>query len=68
MQGQRKTLIEKLIREEVFQKVEMRGSAPRVWVLPRFALATFDQKQSFISAVYAYYFNGSDDTDFCPCD
>ncbi len=64
MQRDRKALIDKLIAEQVFLKVEMRGLAPRVWVLPRFAQATFDQKQSFISAVYAYYFDGSSVSDF----
>jgi len=63
MQADRKKLIEKLIGEGVFQKVETPGTLPRVWVRPRFYAAEFDQKQSFVSVVYAYYFDGSSEAD-----
>lgn len=63
MQADRKKLIEKLIGEGVFQKVETPGTLPRLWVRPRFYAAEFDQKQSFVSVVYAYYFDGSNETD-----
>jgi hypothetical protein len=63
MQADRKKLIEKLIGEGVFQKVEVPGTLPRLWVRPRFYAAEFDQKQSFVSVVYAYYFDGSNVTD-----
>jgi hypothetical protein len=64
LQADRKKLIEKLIEEGVFQKIEVPGSLPRLWVRTRFYAADFDQKQSFASVVYAYYFDGSDPTDF----
>jgi hypothetical protein len=59
MQADRKRLIERLISEGIFQKVEIPGNLPRLWVRPAFHLLDFDRKQSFVSVVYAYYFDGS---------
>lgn len=59
-QAARDELIQKLIREGVFQKVEPGSSIPSVWVTPAFYLLDFETKQKFISVVYAYYFDGSD--------
>ena len=55
MQSDRKVLIQKLIQRNVFQKVEVPGSLPRVWVTPLFHSLNFDHKQAFVSVVYAYY-------------
>ncbi len=63
MQDDRKSLIEKLIREGVFQKVEMPGNLPRVWVRSQFYDLDFDLKQQFISVVFAYYFDGARPSD-----
>ena len=62
-QAGRKALIAKLIREGVFQKVEVPGNLPRLWVRPGFHALDFDQKKTFVAVVYAYYFAGSKMTD-----
>jgi len=54
-QRQRRALIDKLISRGIFQKVERPGEVPHVWVTPLFMALNFDDKQSFISVVYAYY-------------
>ena len=58
MQEGRLRLLEKLKAQGVFQKVEMPGNLPRLWIAPRFHTIDFDQKQKFVSVVYAYYFDG----------
>jgi hypothetical protein len=63
MQEQRKGLIEKLIRQGIFQKVEVPGSLPRVWVRPAFYITDFETKERSVSVVYAYYFDGTDISD-----
>jgi zinc-ribbon domain len=63
MQQSRKELIGKLINDGIFQKVEVPGSLPRVWVEPRFYALDFDTKEKFVSVVYAYYFDGTDMAD-----
>lgn len=63
MQTDRKKLIEELIDSGVFQKVEVPGNLPRLWVRPAFYALEFDRKASFVSVVYAYYFNGANDAD-----
>lgn len=60
MQEGRSKLIQELITAGVFMKTGMPGSRPRVWVDRRFYLLTFDEKQQFVSVVYAYYLDGSD--------
>lgn len=64
MQEKRADLIEELTRLQVFAKIESPGSVPRVWVRPAFYLLDFDQKQNFVSVVYAYHFDGSSAGDF----
>ncbi|MCK4326382.1 hypothetical protein KAU86_02390 [bacterium] len=59
MQEQRKQLIEKLITQGIFAKVEVPGSLPRLWVKPAFYTLDFETKEKFVSVVYAYYFDGS---------
>lgn len=62
-QAGRLKLMEKLGKELVFQKVEVPGNLPRLYVTPRFYTLDFDMKQSFVSVVYAYYFDGKNITD-----
>jgi hypothetical protein len=63
MQADRKKLIEGLVAEGVFQKVEVPGSLPRLWVRPAFYSLEFERKEKFVSVVYALYFDGSKQTD-----
>lgn len=63
MQAGRLKLMEKLRAERVFQKVEIPGNLPRLYVAPRFYTLDFDMKQKFVSVVYAYYFTGKNITD-----
>lgn len=63
MQADRKSFIEKLIGQGVFQKIEVPGNLPRLWVRSAFYALDFDMKQKFVGVVYAYYFDGSNDTD-----
>lgn len=58
MQSGRLKMMEKLRAQGVFQKVEMPGNLPRLWVGSAFHSADFDTKQKFVSVVYAYYFSG----------
>ncbi|WP_441228075.1 hypothetical protein AB7813_08975 [Tardiphaga sp. 20_F10_N6_6] len=63
MQSNRLKLMEKMRAQGVFQKVEMPGNLPRLWVDSGFHSADFETKQKFVSVVYAYYFNGSNIAD-----
>ena len=54
-QEDRKTFIEKLIGQGIFQKVDVPGTLPKVWVTPAFYALDFEMKQKFISVVYVYY-------------
>jgi hypothetical protein len=53
--AKREKLIQDLLNKEVFQKIEVPGLHPRVWVTPMFYALDFDTKQSFVSVVYAHY-------------
>ena len=55
MQSDRKAFIQKLINKEVFQKVEVPGNLPHLWVKPAFYVLDFDTKSKFVNVVYAYY-------------
>jgi tetratricopeptide (TPR) repeat protein len=57
MQKTRKELIAKLINQGIFQKIEIPGHLPRVWVKPGFYALDFDMKDRFVGVVYAYYFD-----------
>lgn len=59
----REDLIQKLIDTGIFQKVEMPGNLPRLWVRQDFHDLEFEAKQKFVSVVYAYYFDGSNISD-----
>lgn len=59
-QEARHQLLEKLIKRGVFTKIEQPADLPHAYVGPAFYTLTIDDKQSFVSVVYAYYFDGSD--------
>ena len=56
VQDDRKGFIQKLIGMNVFQKVEIPGSLPHLWVKPSFNSLSFDEKNSFVNVVYSYYY------------
>jgi hypothetical protein len=55
MQAQRQEFIRKQIESGIFQKIEIPGNLPHLWVTPRFKNLDFDTKKKFVSVVYAYY-------------
>jgi len=61
MQQKRQDIIQRLLNERIFIKVETPGTLPRVSVGPRFYNLDFDDKQTFVSVVYAYHFTSQDD-------
>ena len=63
-QAERKKLIDSLInKHNIFEKIEIPGTIPRVWVTPKFHLLTFSEKKTFIHLVYSYYYTKSSDHD-----
>lgn len=56
LQANRKEFIERLIAEGIFQKVEVPGTTPRLWVTPRFMLLNWEDKEQFVNVVFAYYY------------
>lgn len=54
-QQERKALIDRLISEGVFYKVEQPATLPHVWVTPLFRAMDYDFKQNAVSVVYLYY-------------
>ena len=55
LQAGRKAFIQKLIKKGYFEKVEIPGSLPYLWVKPLFYTLDFKMKERFVSVVYAYY-------------
>ena len=55
LQEQRYTFIQDMIAEGIFLKVEQPADFPHVWVTSVFYALNFEDKQAFISVVYAYY-------------
>ena len=53
-QAERKEFIEKLIRKGILYKLVTPGEIPHIYVAPGFYSLNVDDKQSFISVVYAY--------------
>jgi len=53
-QPERKKLIQKLVDQGVFRKVDFRERAATIWVDSTFYLLDFEAKQDFCSVVYAY--------------
>ena len=63
-QAERKKFMEKLKSQGLIQKVDtMGGNLPKIYVRPTFYNLDLDTKQTFVSVVYAYYFDGSNFTD-----
>ena len=54
VQADRKAFIQKLKKKGVFQKVEVPGNLPHLWVKPAFYTLDFDIKSKFVNVVYAY--------------
>jgi hypothetical protein len=54
-QKQRKAFIVKLIGQGILYKVEVPGELPHIYVSSGFYRLNIEDKQSFISVVYAYY-------------
>jgi hypothetical protein len=59
-QTKRKQLIDNLIAQGVFAKVEMPGTRPYIWVTPSFYALEYDAKTSFTRLVWSYYFGPND--------
>lgn len=55
MQQNRAAFIQRLIDNDIFQKVEIPGDLPRLWVKPSFDSLDYDTKSKFVNVVYAYY-------------
>ncbi len=55
MQDDRLALINDLMNKGIFYKISKRSKFPHLYVKPRFYSLNFDDKQSFVSVVYAYY-------------
>jgi len=53
-QPQRRELIQNLINQGVFAKVDFRERGATVWVKPAFYSLAFDAKEAFCAVVYAY--------------
>lgn len=62
-QGQRREFLQGAIAKGIFTKIEKPFSRPYVWVDAIFMMLSYDQKSTFISVVYAYYFDGSSVSD-----
>ena len=61
IQAKRLQLIESLIKENIFEKIETSGSQPylyvKLWVKPSFKILDFDTKSKFVEIVWAYHFD-----------
>lgn len=60
MQADRLKLIERFQREGIFGDIRARSSGATIMVMPAFYSLDFEDKQSFVSVIYAYHFDGSD--------
>ncbi|MFZ5491025.1 MAG: zinc ribbon domain-containing protein [Pseudomonadota bacterium] len=60
MQADRLKLIDRLQREGIFGEIRVRSSGATMIVRPAFYALDFKDKQSVVSVVYAYHFDGSD--------
>ena len=59
MQKERLEMIQKLKAYGVFQKVDISGDVPRLWIAPGFYPLKSDQKETFVRVVYDYFFDGN---------
>ena len=55
LQPGRREFIESLIRKGYFERVELSGESPQVWVTPAFRLIDSDQREAYLSVVHAYH-------------
>ena len=56
-QTERKKLIDNLInKHNIFEKIEIPGLVPRVWVTPQFHRLKFSEKKTYIHLIYSYYY------------
>lgn len=62
-QQERKALIDELIKQGIFQKVQKAGNHATAWTTPLFDLLTFDDKQKAIGIVYAYHITANPQSD-----
>jgi hypothetical protein len=58
-QADRLRLIKRFQSEDIFGDITARSSGMTVIAKPRFYSLGFEDKQSFVSVLYAYYFDGS---------
>lgn len=56
-QGDRKKFIDQLIGQGIFQKIEIAGDLPYVWVTPVFQSLDFQTKANCVAVVHGYYIN-----------
>lgn len=59
LQTDRRELIEELIRNGIFTKVEMRNTFPRIWVTPSFMVLDSEMREDCTELVYVYYHDGT---------
>ena len=62
IQAKRKQLLDRLIGEGIFKKIEMPSTRAHVWIDRQFMLIDYDTKVSFLSVVYCYYYDGTDES------
>lgn len=62
MQSERRKAIDEMIEKRVFTKVERPGQLPYVYVGRNFYTITVDSKRTILGVVYAYYYDGSENT------
>lgn len=58
MQAERRQFLDKLVRQGLIQRVEERGTMPRLWVTPAFRMLDFQTKEKFVSVAFALYCTG----------
>lgn len=64
MQKQREGLLEELTSKGIFRKIDLRENIPCVWVDKNFLVLDREKKSIFLSVIYAYYFDGTNNSDF----
>ena len=59
LQTDRRELIEELVRNGIFAKVEMPDAFPRVWVTSSFMMLDAETQEDCTELVYVYYLDGT---------
>ena len=44
-----------MIQQNIFDKVEIPGTLPHLWVKPSFYTLNYETKKKFVEVVYAYF-------------